>query len=148
MDIELPPDFKEFLRFLDAERVEYLLIGGYAVAFHGYPRTTEDMDIWVASNPENARRIVNALREFGFDLPELTPEMFLKPDSIVRLGVSPLRIDLATTISGVDFTQCYQARITESIDGTPVSFISLDHLKQNKKASGRHRDLDDLEHLP
>ena len=106
------------------------------------------MDIWVASNPENARRIVNALREFGFDLPELTPEMFLKPDSIVRLGVSPLRIDLATTISGVDFTQCYQARITESIDGTPVSFISLDHLKQNKKASGRHRDLDDLEHLP
>jgi len=148
MDIELPPDFKEFLRFLDAERVEYLLIGGYAVAFHGYPRTTEDMDIWVASNPENSRRIVKALREFGFDLPELNTEMFTKPESIVRMGVPPLRIDLATTISGVDFTQCYQDRITEVIDGTPVTLISLDHLKQNKKASGRHRDLDDLEHLP
>ena len=106
------------------------------------------MDIWVASNPENARRIVNALREFGFDLPELTTDMFTKPDSIVRMGVPPLRIDLGSTISGVDFSQCYQARITEVIDGTPVTLISLDHLKQNKKASGRHRDLDDLEHLP
>ena len=148
MDVELPPDFREFLRFLDAERVEYLLIGGYAVAFHGYPRTTEDMDIWVASNPENSRRIVKALREFGFDLPELNTEMFTQPESIVRMGVPPLRIDLATTISGVDFTQCYQDRITEVIDGTRVTLISLDHLKQNKKASGRHRDLDDLEHLP
>jgi len=148
MDVELPPDFREFLRFLDAERVEYLLIGGYAVAYHGYPRTTEDMDIWVASNPENARRIVKALRDFGFDLPELTTDMFIKANSIVRMGVPPLRIDLATTISGADFTKCYQARVTEVIDGTPVTFISLDHLKQNKKAAGRHRDLDDLEHLP
>jgi hypothetical protein len=148
MDVELPPDFREFLRFLDAERVEYLLIGGYAVAFHGYPRTTEDLDIWVASNPENARRVVRAIREFGFDLPELSTDMFIKPDNIVRMGVPPLRIDLATTISGVEFAQCYQARITEVIDGTPVTLINLDHLKQNKKASGRHRDLDDLEHLP
>jgi hypothetical protein len=148
MDVELPPDFREFLRFLDAERVEYLLIGGYAVAFHGYPRTTEDLDIWVASSPENARRVVRAIREFGFDLPELSTDMFIKPDNIVRMGVPPLRIDLATTISGVEFAQCYQARITEVIDGTPVSLINLDHLKQNKKASGRHRDLDDLEHLP
>lgn len=148
MDVELPPDFREFLRFLDAERVQYLLVGGYAVALHGYPRSTEDLDIWVASNPENARRLVKALREFGVDLPQLTTGMFLKSDTIVRLGVPPLRIDLATTISGVEFADCYQSRITEVIDGTPVSFIGLAHLKQNKRAAGRHRDLDDLEHLP
>jgi phage replication-related protein YjqB (UPF0714/DUF867 family) len=94
MDVELPPDFREFLRFLDAERVEYLLIGGYAVAFHGYPRTTEDLDIWVASNPENARRVVRAIREFGFDLAELSTDMFIKPGNIVRMGVHSLRIDL------------------------------------------------------
>src|SRR3972149_7640711 len=102
MEIGLPQDFKDFLRLLDANRVEYLLIGGYAVAFHGFPRTTEDIDIWVSSTPENAQHIVSALRQFGFDVPELTPELFLKPDSIVRLGNPPLRIELSTTISGVD----------------------------------------------
>ena len=148
MDIELPPDFKEFLRLLDAEQVEYLLIGGYAVAYHGYPRATEDMDIWIASHPKNAQRLVKALKEFGFDVPELNPDLFLRSESIVRMGNPPLRIDLATTISGVEFSECYQARITETIEGVDVSIICVNHLKQNKRASGRHRDLDDLEHLP
>ena len=148
MDIGLPPDFKDFLRLLDAEGVEYLLVGGYAVAYHGYPRATEDMDIWIGSHAKNAQRIISALKQFGFDVPELTTELFLKPESIVRMGVPPLRIELATTISGVDFGECYMARVTEVIDGVKVSIINLPHLKENKKASGRFRDLDDLEHLP
>ena len=148
MDIGLPQDFKDFLRLLDAERVEYLLIGGYAVAYHGYPRATEDMDLWIASSPENSQRIVKALRKFGFDVPDLAPDLFLKPNSIVRMGVPPLRIELATTISGVEFDECYQARVAEVLDGINVSIINLAHLKENKKASGRFRDLDDLERLP
>ena len=148
MEIGLPNDFKDFLRLLDAERVEYLLIGGYAVAYHGYPRATEDIDIWVASKPENARRIVKSLRSFGFDVPELSEDLFLKPDSIVRMGVPPLRIELSTTIAGVQFDECYKNRITETIDGIKVSLINLPDLKRNKKATGRFRDLDDLERLP
>jgi hypothetical protein len=148
MDIGLPQDFKDFLRLLDASGVEYLLIGGYAVAYHGYPRATEDIDLWIASEPENAQRIISALKQFGFDVPELNPDLFLKPDSIVRMGVPPLRIELSTTISGVDFRECYEARVTEVIDGIIVNIINLDDLKKNKKASGRFRDLDDLERLP
>ena len=148
MDIGLPQDFKDFLRLLDAERVEYLLIGGYAVAYHGYPRATEDIDLWIASNPENAQRMVNALKQFGFDVPELAPHLFLKPNSIIRMGVPPLRIELATTISGVEFEKCYKARVSEVLDGINVSIINLADLKENKKASGRFRDLDDLERLP
>ena len=148
MDIGLPQDFKDFLRLLDANGVEYLLIGGYAVAYHGYPRTTEDIDIWIASNPENAQHIISALKEFGFDVPELNPDIFLKPDSIIRMGVPPLRIELSTTISGVTFGECYKARVTEVIDGIKVNIINLADLKKNKKASARFRDLDDLERLP
>jgi len=148
MDIGLPQDFKDFLRLLDANGVEYLLIGGYAVAYHGYPRATEDIDIWIASNPQNAQHIILALKEFGFDVPELNPDLFLKPDSIVRLGVPPLRIELSTTISGVAFGECYKARVTEVMDGIKVNIINLADLKKNKKASGRFRDLDDLERLP
>ena len=148
MDIGLPHDFKDFLRLLDANAVEYLLIGGYAVAYHGYPRATEDIDIWIASNPENAKHIISALRDFGFDVPELDLDLFLKPDSIVRMGVPPLRIELSTTISGVAFGDCYKARVTEVIDGIKVNIINLADLKKNKKASGRYRDLDDLERLP
>jgi len=148
MDIELPRDFSEFLRLLDAKGVEYLLIGGYAVAYHGYPRATQDMDIWAAISPQNASRLVQALRELGFDNPELDAQLFLKQESIVRMGVPPMRIEIAMSISGVSFEECYQARIVEDFEGVPVNIISLEHLKKNKQSAGRHRDLDDLEHLP
>lgn len=138
----------EFLRLLNVHKVEYLLIGGYAVGYHGYPRATQDMDIWIAIHPKNAKRVVAALREFGFDMPELSPDLFLQDQRIVRMGVPPLRIEIATAISGVHFKECYRKRVTDVIDGIKVNFISLRHLKINKKASGRHRDLDDLEHLP
>ena len=146
--IHLPPDFKEFLRLLNAHSVEYLLIGGYAVNYHGYPRATADMDIWVAAQPANAERVVAALKEFGFDLPDLSAELFLRPWQIVRLGTPPVRIEIATTISGVDFSKCYSQRVEDTLDEVPVNLISLDHLKINKKASGRHQDQADLEHLP
>jgi hypothetical protein len=146
--IHLPPDFKEFLRLLNAHEVEYLLIGGYAVNYHGYARATADMDIWVAAHLANAERIVAALKEFGFDLPDLSPQLFLRQWHIIRLGMPPVRIELATTISGVDFSECYAERVQDTLDATPVNLISLDRLKLNKKASGRHQDLADLEHLP
>ena len=146
--IRLPPDFKEFLKLLNARQVEYLLIGGYAVGYHGYPRATADMDIWIAMHPTNAHKVVAVLKEFGFDLPELSPEMFLKEWQIIRMGVPPVRIEIATTISGVDFAECYAGRVVDTLDGVKVNLIGLKHLKANKKASGRHQDLADLENLP
>ena len=146
--IHLPSDFKEFLKLLNAHQVEYLLIGGYAVGYHGYPRATVDMDIWIAMNPANSERIVTVLKEFGFDLPELSPELFLKEWQIIRLGVPPVRIELATTLSGVNFNECYAERVVDILDGVKVNLISLKHLKINKKASGRHQDLADIENLP
>jgi hypothetical protein len=146
--INLPPDFKEFLQLLSAHQVEYLLIGGYAVAYHGYPRATADMDIWIALHPQNAEKVVAALKAFGFDLPELSPALFLKEGQIIRMGVPPLRIEIATSISGVHFEECYVARVIDILDEVEVNLISLPHLKVNKKAAGRHKDLDDLENLP
>jgi hypothetical protein len=104
--------------------------------------------VWIANNPQNADRVVEALRRFGFDVPELNRELFLVKDTIVRMGVPPIRIEVATTLSGVDFESCYANRVEEEIDGVPVSIMSLSDLKANKKAAGRHKDLDDLEHLP
>ena len=144
----LPADFKEFLRLLNEKKVEYLLIGGYAVGYYGYVRATADMDVWIACNAENADNTLRALREFGFDLPESTREVFLKPDSVARMGVPPFRIELLTTISGVSFDECYSERVVDTIDGVEVPIISLRHLKINKTVSGRLKDLSDLEHLP
>jgi predicted nucleotidyltransferase len=146
--IHLPPDFKEFLKLLNAHQVEYLLIGGYAVGYHGYPRATVDMDIWIAMHPVNAERMTAVLKEFGFDLPELSAELFLREWQIIRLGVPPIRIEIATTISGVNFNECYAERVVDMLGGVKVHMISLKHLKANKKASGRHQDLSDLENLP
>jgi len=145
---DLPQDFREFLRLLGAHSVEYLLIGGYAVAYHGYPRATADLDVWIALNQPNAERTVAALREFGFVLPDLQPEVFLQENKIIRLGRPPLRIEIATSISGVTFADCYRARLKTELDGVEVNLIDLEHLKLNKRAAGRHKDLDDLENLP
>ncbi len=146
--IRLPQDFKEFLRLLNAHQVEYLLIGGYAVAYFGYPRATADMDIWIAMHPANAQKTVTVLKEFGFDLPDLSVELFLKEWQIIRLGMPPVRIEISTTISGVNFRECFAERVSGELDGEKVNLISLNHLKTNKRASGRHQDLADLENLP
>jgi hypothetical protein len=125
-----------------------LLIEGYAVGYHGYPRATADMDIWISTHPQNADELVSVLKEFGFGVPELKPDLFLTEDQIIRMGVPPIRIEIATTISGVNFEECFRERIIDVLDGVTVNLISLKHLKVNKRASGRHKDLDDLEHLP
>jgi hypothetical protein len=144
----LPADFKEFLKLLNSRRVEYLLIGGYAVGYHGYPRATADMDIWIAINPENAQKIAAVIQEFfASEVDGATPELFLQANKIARMGVPPFRIEILTSISGVSFEECYRERITDKIDDVNVHLISLKHLKINKKASGRLKDLSDLEHL-
>ena len=148
MGVELPKDFKEFLSLLRSHGVRYLLIGGYAVGYHGYPRATGDLDVWIAMEPENATRVVDVLREFGFDTPQLAPGLFLQDQRIVRMGNVPLRIEITTAISGVSFEECYAARIEAVLDGVEVTLIDLAHLKANKRASGRHKDLMDLEQLP
>lgn len=148
MGPELPKDFKEFLSLLRSHGVRYLLIGGHAVAYHGYPRATGDMDIWIALHPENAQKVVDTLRDFGFDTPDLAPDLFLQDESMVRMGNVPMRIELLTSISGVTFDECYSNRVVDTLDGVEVSIISLADLKANKQASGRYKDLMDLEELP
>ncbi len=143
----LPHDFKDFLRLLNEKGVEYLLVGGYAVGYHGYPRATADMDVWIARNPENAQRITEALRDFGFDLSDLKPALFLDENRIVRLGLPPLRIEVITSASGVIFEECYPKRVRVELDGIDVNVIGREQLLANKRAAGRHKDLDDIEHL-
>ena len=143
----LPSDFKEFLQLLHAHEVDYLLVGGYAVAYYGYPRATADMNIWVAMTPSNAARLVAALDAFGFGPPEVREDLFLKDNQSIRMGVPPLRIELLTTIAGVEFDGCYSRRHADNFDGIAVNLIALDDLRRNKRAAGRPRDLDDLEHL-
>lgn len=147
MEPELANDYKEFLRLLRAHGVEYLLIGGWAVGYHGYPRATYDLDVWIAMSPANADRVMKALTDFGFDVPELSTDLFLQPDKIVRMGVEPKRIEVMTSISGVEFDDCYRGRLETTINDVPVSLINLRDLKTNKKASGRLKDLADLEQL-
>lgn len=146
--IEFPQDFSEFLRLLNDHSVEYLLVGGFAVAIHGYPRATSDMNVWVSRSITNAEKIVDCLRVFGFDLPELDVAVFLKENQVIRMGNAPVRIDILTDIDGVVFSECVQRSVTEIIGGQQVPVISLNDLKVNKRASGRHKDIADLDYLP
>lgn len=146
--IHLPTDFREFVQLLNARDVEYLVIGGYAVGIHGYPRSTGDLDIWISREPANAEAMAAALREFGFADEELSADLFMEPEKVIRLGVPPVRIEVHTSISGVEFADCYAARATVSLGDLRLPLIGLDDLKTNKRSAGRHKDLDDLENLP
>lgn len=117
------------------------------MAFHGHPRYTKDLEVWINPTAVNARRLLAALEDFGFGQLELQVEDFLEPDQVIQLGYPPLRIDLLTTVSGLRFDDCYPNRQVVEIDGVDVPFIGLDDLKANKKASGRYQDLADLENL-
>lgn len=145
--IRLPADFRDFLKLLNSHRVEYLLVGGYAVCFHGYYRTTVNMDLWVAVSHENAAKLVSLIREFGFDLPELSEALFLQKGRMIRMGAEPVRIELLTEISGCDFEECYRNRVEAPLDGIPVKIIALSDLVKNKLKSGRLKDLDDARKL-
>ena len=148
MEINLPLDFKEFLKLLNEKQLKYLLIGGYAVGYHGYPRATGDMDVWIAIHPENAQKMVSVLKDFGFDHPELNSGLFLQENKIIRMGHPPMRLEISTGISGVEFEECFSSRVVDMLDDVEVNIIDLPHLKANKKAAGRLKDLADLENLP
>lgn len=147
MAIELHPDFKDFLKLLNSHKVEYLLIGGYAVGYYGYPRATADMDIWIEVSTENASKMQKVMTEFGIGEHDLEQSLFLEKDKVLRMGVPPVRLEVLTGVSGVTFEECYKRKKQFRIESIPVNFISLDDLKINKKASGRYKDLEDLEHL-
>jgi predicted nucleotidyltransferase len=147
MELPLPQDFKEFLRLLNSEQIEYLIVGGYAVAYHGYPRPTGDLDIWVEVSRDTAARLVVALEKFGFGRAGATEELFLEPGRVIRLGEPPVRIELLTSITGVAFVTCRQRSIMADFDGVPAYVISREDLITNKVAAGRDRDRDDVRHL-
>jgi len=143
----LTQDFREFIQSLNDNDVRFLIVGGYAVAFHGHPRYTKDLDIWIWVDEKNAKNIVKALDQFGFSSLELTAADFLEPNMVVQLGYPPNRIDLIMTLAGVEFGSCYDTRVEEEVEGVILPFIDIESLKKNKYASGRHQDLADLENL-
>lgn len=141
------PDFKEFLQLLNSHRVRYLIVGGYAVAYHGHPRYTKDLDIWLEVSKANANRMVAVLRDFGFESLGLTVDAFLEPDHVIQLGYPPLRIDLLIGLRTLSFRKCFAARGVAAIDGISVNFIDLVGLLESKREAGRAQDLADVEHL-
>ncbi|MGI8669315.1 MAG: hypothetical protein ACR2J3_05625 [Aridibacter sp.] len=143
----LNKDFREFIELLNLNKAKYLLIGGYAIAFHGHPRYTKDLDIWLELSDENASNVLKALEDFGFGDLEVSKDDFLQKGMVVQLGYPPNRIDLINSPDGVDFDECYESKIEIEIDDVKISVIDLENLKKNKKASGRLQDLADLEKL-
>ena len=144
---QLTEEYKEFVELLNANEIEYLIVGAYAVARYGYVRATGDIDVWVNPTPENARRVVTTLQQFGLGGLGYTENDFSELDTIVQLGVAPLRIDLLTSVDGVDFDHCYAQREIKIMDGVPIGFISLNNLLENKASTGRLEDQLDLQNL-
>jgi hypothetical protein len=143
----LSPDFKEFVQLLNKNDVSYLIAGGYAVGIHGHPRYTGDLDIGLLPTKDNADQIIESVQEFGVGSLPITAENLQKEEMVIQPGYPPLRIDLLTSIDGVSFEECYPNRKMVTIDGLPVNFIGYHNLIKNKKASGRHQDLGDVENL-
>ena len=145
--MKMSKDFEEFLKLLSEKKVDYLLIGGYAVIHYGYVRNTGDMDIWVRSTAENTLRTAEALDDFGYAPKEQTLTYLRQPNKILRMGVPPFRLEISTDIDGVDFDDCYSRHSTLQVNQVEVSLISFDDLIKNKKASGGLKDLADVEEL-
>lgn len=143
----LNSDFKEFAQLLNAHGVEYLVVGGYALAAYGHPRYTGDIDIWYRNASDNTARLEAVLGEFGFGALGITQEHLRDPDNVIQLGYPPRRIDLLSGIDGVEFDDCWQRRERVEWDGLTVSIIGLHDFKANKRATGRLKDLADLEAL-
>lgn len=148
--MQLDPDFREFIACCVAREVRFLIVGGYALAAHGHPRYTKDLDVWILADAQNADRLIVALEDFGFGSLGLTASDLTDPDTVIQLGVAPKRIDILTSVSGIEFADTYQHRMAVVVDGldAQVPFIDLVNLRRNKTASGRPQDLADLEVLP
>ncbi|MBL7946799.1 MAG: hypothetical protein JNN32_12110 [Flavobacteriales bacterium] len=143
----LSKDFNEFVALLKRHEAEYMIVGGYAVGVHGYPRYTGDLDIWLNPTEANAERVLRAITDFGFGSFNLTVADLTKEGNVIQFGQPPLRIDLLTAIDGVTFDACYANRKEVTFDGLAMNFIGYHDLVTNKKATGRHRDLDDVENM-
>jgi len=143
----LNKDFREFIELLNKNDVQYLVVGGYAVAFYGYPRYTKDLDVWIWVNDKNAKHLIIALNEFGFGSSGLSTDDFLQKGFVVQLGYPPNRIDIITEIDGLDFKDCINTKNVLQLDGIDVPFIDLKNLIKNKRSSGRAQDLADAEAL-
>lgn len=141
------PDFEDFLRLLERHRVEYMIVGGYAVAYHGFPRFTKDIDIFFSDVAENLLRLQAALVDFGFQASTVPVETLGKQDAVLAVGVEPVRIDLLNRIAGVTFDEARASTVRGRYGDVEVTFIGKEHLLLNKRATGRHRDLGDVEEL-
>lgn len=147
--VDLYPDFRGFLESLNSAGVRYLLLGGYAVIYYGYRRMTDDLDVWIAIDPENAIKVSAVLQQFaGFAAATVRPSMLRHRGKVFKFGREPVRIDLLTSPSGLAFEQCFERRHIVNLDGVRVPLISFDDLKRNQAATGREKDLADLRNLP
>ncbi len=144
------PHYKELLQFLNEFEVEYLIVGGFAVMKYGEPRYTKDLDVWVSNSAQNSLRVVAALKKFGAPLEHdgITADTFSERQVVYQIGVAPVRIDILTVITGVEFPDAWSKRVASTFFGVPVHFLSLDDLVTNKQATGRSSDLKDLKHSP
>ena len=145
--ISLPQDFSDFLKLLIEKKVKFLLISGYAVTYHGYPRYTGDIDFFVEATTLNANKLVEVVKQFGFEAPNLKADLFTTLGKIVRLGKEPFRIEILNKIDGLTFEEAYPNRVSVSCGEFDIPVISLKDLKKNKAASGRAKDIADLENL-
>ncbi|MEO0234709.1 MAG: nucleotidyltransferase [candidate division WOR-3 bacterium] len=141
-------DLKEFLKSFNEKKVDYMIVGGFAVAYYGYPRYTGDIDVWIKKTKENAQKIVEIVKSFGFSDIDLSDHDFLEDNMVFQFGVEPNRIDIITDLDGLRFDEAEKNKQKVSIDDVSVYIISLADLKKNKKLSGRYKDLDDIENLP
>jgi hypothetical protein len=147
--VNLFPDFKELLESLNSAGVRYLVVGGYAVIHYGYRRATDDLDIWIAIDPENSQRVSQVLQDFGgFPAAKVKPSLFRVKGKVFIFGREPVRVDVLTSPSGLDFESSYRRRNTVNWDGVKVPLISFADLRKNKRASGRAKDVADVENLP
>lgn len=147
MEKPLAHDFKEFLSLLNSAMIEYLVVGGYAVNYYGVVRSTGDLDIWIAVHPANVERVVSVLKAFGLGAANPTVEMLTKPGALIRMGVPPVRVEVLTAISGVEFAACYARRTQAELGGVPVPMIHIDDLLRNKTAAGRPKDMADVQEI-
>ncbi|MBM4314059.1 MAG: nucleotidyltransferase family protein [Deltaproteobacteria bacterium] len=145
--METQPDLRELLVLFNEEKVEYLIVGGYALAFHGAPRYTGDLDLLVRPEPANAQRILKALMRFGFGSLNLTLADFTDSDRVIQLGQPPVRIDLVTSITGVSWEEAFSSRVPGAYGNVPVYFLGRDTFIRNKRAIGRAKDIADIEAL-
>lgn len=145
--MEVQQDFNELLKLLNEHNVKYLIVGGYALAFHGAPRFTGDIDIYVKPDSENAQHVMSALKDFGFGQTGLTEEDFLKPDKVIQLGVPPVRVDIITSISGVTWKEAYSGAVDGKYGSIAVKYIGVDEFIKNKQKTARKKDIADIEAL-